>query len=76
MRFIINFILFGFLFFLIWHFFPEAFHKLVSWVQTVFDWISAAIQQVSDKVAHPPAEPTPTTPPPVQPILPPVSPSP
>lgn len=37
-RFIINFFLFGFLFFLIYVYFPEAFSTLYSWANDVFIW--------------------------------------
>lgn len=40
MRLILGFIFFGMLFFLIWHFFPEAFQVLVSWAQNVFDFVA------------------------------------
>lgn len=50
MRFIINFFLFGFIFFLIWHFFPEAFSTLVSWAQTVFDFFRDLFSNVREKV--------------------------
>jgi hypothetical protein len=36
MRFIFNFFFFGLLFYLIYLFFPEAFHTLVSWADQVF----------------------------------------
>jgi len=36
MRFIINFFLFGFIFYLISVFFPDAFHTLVSWAEHVY----------------------------------------
>lgn len=38
LRFVFNFILFGVLFFLIWHFFPEAFNTLVSWAAAIVDF--------------------------------------
>jgi len=50
MRFIINFFLFGFIFFLIWHFFPEAFTTLVSWAETVFDFFRDLSSNVREKV--------------------------
>lgn len=36
MRFIINFFFYGLLFFLIYLFFPEAFHTLVSWANDTY----------------------------------------
>lgn len=38
MRFLLNFFLFGFLFYLIYLFFPEAFQTLVSWAGSVYDF--------------------------------------
>lgn len=38
LRFIMNFILFGILFYLIWMFFPEAFEKLVGWANELYAW--------------------------------------
>ena len=40
MRFILGFIFFGFLFYAIWYFFPDAFAVLVSWATSVFDFVS------------------------------------
>ena len=39
MRFILNFIFFGILFFLIWHFLPEAFQTLVTWMTSAFNFV-------------------------------------
>lgn len=39
MRLILGFIFFGFLFYAIWYFFPEAFNTMVSWVSKIFDFI-------------------------------------
>lgn len=50
MRFILNFFLFGFLFFLLWHFFPEAFATLVSWAQSTFDFFRDLFSNVKEKV--------------------------
>ncbi len=36
LRFILNFFLFGFLFYLIYVFFPDAFHTLASWADRLF----------------------------------------
>lgn len=74
MRFIFNFIFYGFLFFLIWHFFPDAFLKLVGWAEQAFEWLSGAIIQLMDKVpSTPPSNPVipePFNPPLVPPITP------
>jgi hypothetical protein len=49
MRFIINFFLFGFLFFLIYVFFPDAFKTLVSWAQAVYDFFNGLVQTGIEK---------------------------
>lgn len=41
-RFLFNFILFGALFYLIWHFFPDTFNVLVSWVKAIIDFVQQA----------------------------------
>lgn len=72
MRFIFNFIFYGFLFFLIWHFFPDTFLKLVSWAEHAFEWLSNVIIQLMDKVPPTtPLLPEPITPPVVPPVAPP-----
>lgn len=50
MRFILNFIFFGILFYLIYLYFPDAFHTLVSWVAKVFDFIKETGMWVVEKV--------------------------
>jgi hypothetical protein len=50
MRFILNFIFFGVLFYLIWLFFPEAFDKLVSWANQAYEFLRDLFTQASDKV--------------------------
>lgn len=62
MRFIINFFLFGFIFFMIWHFFPEAFQTLVGWANAVFDFFRNLFMQASQHV-NPPKTPPSTEPP-------------
>lgn len=52
MRFILNFFFFGFVFYLIYLYFPEAFHTLTSWAQNVFDWLKDAFNAISDKISH------------------------
>lgn len=39
LRFIVNFFLFGFIFYMIHLFFPEAFATLVSWAGGAFTWV-------------------------------------
>lgn len=50
LRFILNFILFGILFYLIWRFFPEAFDKLVSWAGDVFDFVKNLFTSTVEKL--------------------------
>jgi hypothetical protein len=59
MRFILNFIFYGCLFYLLYLFFPDAFKTLVSWVQYVYDFCAWLVQQVSDKINFKKAEPKP-----------------
>lgn len=50
MRFILNFIFFGFLYYVIYLFFPDAFHTLVSWANTSFDYLRELFLQLSGKI--------------------------
>lgn len=50
MRFILNFIFFGLLFYLIYLFFPEAFNTLVSWVNQIYEFFRDLFLNVSKKV--------------------------
>lgn len=60
MRFLINFFVFGFLFFLIYIFFPEAFATLVSWAQSVYDFLRDMINSASNAIrTHREQQPTP-----------------
>lgn len=52
MRFILNFFLFGILFYLISMFFPEAFNTLVSWAAHVYGFFHDLVMQVVDKVGE------------------------
>lgn len=52
MRFILNFIFFGILFYLIWMFFPEAFKTLVSWADNVVAFFRDLIMGVWNKTQH------------------------
>lgn len=49
MRFIFNFFFFGLLFYLIYLFFPDAFHTLVSWVNEVYLFFKDLVNQGVDK---------------------------
>lgn len=64
MRFILNFFFFGFLFFLIAMFFPEAFATMVSWAQKVYTFLSDLIQNLNERLrgssGTSPTEPTKT----------------
>ncbi len=51
MRFIINFFVFGILFYLIWSFFPDAFKILVSWADQVVAFFSGLFVMLKEKVA-------------------------
>lgn len=49
MRFILSFFLFGFLFYLIYVFFPEAFSTLVSWAEYVYVFFHDLFINVYDR---------------------------
>jgi hypothetical protein len=49
-RFIFNFIFFGILFYVIYLFFPEAFHTLVSWADQVVNFFKELVQNISDRI--------------------------
>lgn len=49
-RFILNFIFFGILFYLIYLFFPETFQTLVSWVNQVYAYLKEFVIQIFEKV--------------------------
>ena len=59
LRFVLNFILFGLLFYAIWYFFPDVFNKMVSGAKEVFDYIKNLFQNISEKTQ----QPAPATPP-------------
>lgn len=46
LRFILNFFLFGILFYLIYLFFPDAFTTLVSWVTQVYEFLRDLVMQL------------------------------
>ena len=50
MRFIFNFFFFGLLFYLIYLFFPDAFHTLVDWAQAAFDYLRELFAYLTDRV--------------------------
>lgn len=52
MRFILNFFLFGFLFYLISVFFPEAFSTLVSWAAGIYGFFHGLVAQIMDKISE------------------------
>lgn len=65
MRFLINFFIFGFIFFLIYLFFPEAFATLVSWAQRVYDFFHDIVMRIQERwntttPKSPPSETQPT----------------
>lgn len=49
MRVIINFFIYGFIFFLIYLFFPEAFTTLVEWARKTYEFFAGLVQTVKDK---------------------------
>ena len=50
LRFILNFFLFGLLFYAIYFFFPDAFLRLVAWISAVFDWLKDFINHLTDRL--------------------------
>ena len=50
-RFIFNFILFGALFYLIWHFFPDAFATLVTWVKALVEFVQQFFTDLFNRVS-------------------------
>jgi hypothetical protein len=49
-RFILNFFLFGILFYIIYLFFPDAFHTLVSWAQQSYEFLRDFFIQIAEKL--------------------------
>jgi len=49
MRFILNFFFFGILFYLIYLFFPDAFHTLVSWADRVYEFLKDLFMTLSER---------------------------
>ena len=56
MRLILNFFIFGFIFFLISVYFPEAFKTLVGWAETVFNFVVDGLSSLFSKGSTPPAK--------------------
>lgn len=52
LRFIFNFIFFGVLFYLIWHFFPDAFETLVRWAQNIYEFIVEIATRVIEWISE------------------------
>lgn len=59
MKFIFNFIFFGLLFFIIWHYFPDAFNTLVGWATKTFDFLKNLFQGLIDRISPPTSHPKP-----------------
>lgn len=49
MRFILNFIFFGVLFYAIYLIFPDTFHTLVGWANGIYEFIRDVVLQIIDK---------------------------
>lgn len=65
MKFILNFIFFGILFYIIWLYFPDAFKTLVDWASNTVAFFKGLIQTALEKVNEthiPPPTPPPPTP--------------
>jgi hypothetical protein len=56
MRFIIGFFFFGFLFYLIYIFFPDAFQTLVSWAAHVYEFFRSLAITLHERIS--PTKPT------------------
>jgi len=65
-RFIFNFIFFGILFYVIWHFFPDAFDTLVKWAQNAYEFIVDISTRVIEWVSEVTKPGTPV--PPIKPV--------
>lgn len=49
-RFLLNFILFGALFYLIWFFFPDTFNVLVQWIKNIIDFVYTGIMNIYQRI--------------------------
>lgn len=63
MKFIFNFIFFGVLFYLIYVYFPEPFHTLVSWADSIVTFVKEMFHLLMSKIGSPTAPPPPAIPP-------------
>ncbi len=54
MRLIIGFFVYGFIFYLLWMFYPEVFQTLVSWAAHVYDFFHQIVQSVMEKLSSTP----------------------
>lgn len=52
MRFILNFFVFGFLFYLISIFFPDAFNTLVSWAASVYEFFHQIVMRIVEQFSE------------------------
>ena len=50
MRFIFNFVFFGLLFYIIFLFFPDAFHTLVNWAGQVYEFFKELTVEITKKI--------------------------
>jgi len=55
MRFILNFILFGVLFYIIFLAFPDAFFTMVGWANKIYEFLKGMYLQFSEKVHESPS---------------------
>lgn len=58
LRFIINFILFGLLFYALWLFVPDVFSKLTGWAGALFNYIQELLNQLGGRLRTEPAQPS------------------
>ncbi len=49
-RFLINLVLFGMLFFIIYRYLPDTFNTLVIWINHIFDFIANVVLWAVDKI--------------------------
>jgi len=56
MRFLLNFLFYGILFYLIWMFFPEGFKTLVSWADQIVAFFQGLFHVAAEKVRGTPVE--------------------
>lgn len=51
-KFLLNFIGYGILFYVIYLFFPEAFKTLVSWADKIYEFFNGVLLETSEKIRH------------------------